>query len=142
MKDYKTAILIKKLALEFDKVAIPVLKPHNVTPSQFKVLKYLLNNKDKDVRQKDIEVAYSMTNPTVTGILKNLERAHWIERVENSKDARSKVIKLTQKTLDKEDEFLELGEKLEEKFTKALSEEEEKQLKELLTKLLTNLEKE
>ena len=48
MKDSKTAILIKKLALEFDKIAIPELAPHNLTPTQFKVIKYLLLNQEKE----------------------------------------------------------------------------------------------
>ena len=46
MNDNKTAILIKKLALEFDKMAIPELAPYELTPTQFKVIKYLLNNED------------------------------------------------------------------------------------------------
>ena len=50
----KTAILIKKLALEFDKIAIPVFAPYNLSPSQFKVIKYLFINHEKDVRQRDI----------------------------------------------------------------------------------------
>ena len=139
MKNIKTAILIKKLALEFDKIAIPELEPYNLTPTQFKVIKYLLNNQEAEVRQRDIEKAYSMTNPTVTGILQNLEKNNWIERIENPNDARSKVIKLTKKALKQENELYNLGENLEKRFIKGLDKGEQKQLNELLNKLFDSI---
>lgn len=80
-----------------------------------------------------------MTNPTVTGILQNLEKADWIKREENPNDARSKLIKLTKKTLKKQDELFELGENLEKKFTKGLNKAEQKQLNELLNKLFDSI---
>ena len=52
MKNIKTAILIKKLSLEFDKIAIPELAPYNLTPTQFKVIKYLFSNQDVPVTRK------------------------------------------------------------------------------------------
>lgn len=139
MKDNKTAILIKKLSLEFDKISIPELAPYNLTPTQYKVIKYLLRNQESKVRQKDIEVAYSMTNPTVTGILQNLEKNRWIERVENSDDARSKVIKLSKKALKQKDELYKLGDGLERRFLKGLDRTEQKQLNELLNKLFNSI---
>ena len=139
MKNIKTAILIKKLALEFDKIAIPELAPYDLTPTQFKVIKYLLMNPEVDVTQRNIERAYSMTNPTVTGILQNLEKNNWIERVENQKDARSKVIKLTQKAIKQKEKLNLLGEKLEKEFTKGLTKDEQKQLNELLNKLYDSM---
>lgn len=135
----RTAILIKKLALEFDKLAIPELAPYDLTPTQFRVIKYILNNPDLNIRQRDIEIEYSMTNPTVTGILQNLEKNNWIERVKNSDDARSKVIKLTEKTLKQKDAFYKTGDNLEKIFLKGLDNTEQKNLNELLNKLFKSL---
>lgn len=134
-----SAILIKKLALEFDKIAIPILTPYDLTPSQFKIIKYILFNQGKEIRQRDIEVAFSMTNPTVTGILQNLEKSGWIERVENANDARSKIIKLTPKTLKQKEKLYSLGEELEDKFTNCLNDKEQKELNELLNKLFDSI---
>lgn len=142
MNNNRTAILIKKLALEFDKLAIPELAPYDLTPTQFKVIKYLLNNQDLNIRQRDIENEYSMTNPTVTGILQNLEKNHWIERVKNSDDARSKVITLTEKALKQKDELYKLGDGLERRFLKGLDSTEQKQLNELLNKLFRSVKEE
>lgn len=139
MNNNKTPILIKKLALEFDKIAIPELAIYNLTPSQFKILKYLLNNLDKEVKQRDIEKTFSMTNPTVTGILDNLEKNGWIKRLLNSNDARSKIIKVTTKTMDHKDNFYIIGSNLEKKFIKGLTKDEEKMLNLLLNKLFDNI---
>ena len=40
----KAAILIKKAALEFDKMSNPILAEYNLTASQFKVLKFLYSS--------------------------------------------------------------------------------------------------
>lgn len=139
MEDTKIAILIKKLSLEFDKIAIPELAPYELTPAQYKVIKYVLRHQDAPVRQRDIEIFYSMRNPTVTGILKNLEKNQWIKRVKNDRDARSKVIKLTEKTLKQGDELNHLGEKLEQRFIRGLDQYEQGELKKLLNKLFSSL---
>ena len=139
MNNKKIAILIKKLALEFDKIANPSLAPYDLTPTQFKILKYLYDN--DNVIGMDIQNAYSMTNPTVTGILQNMENGGWIERVANLNDSRSKIIKLTKKSLDKKDELYNLGDNLEKEFTKDLTKEEYKQLLNLLDKMIGGINK-
>ena len=139
MNDQKVAILIKKLSLEFDKIAIPSLAPYDLTPTQFKILKYLYDH--ENVIGMDIQKEYSMTNPTVTGILQNMENGGWIKRITNPSDSRSKIIKLTKKAISKKDELYKLGEKLEKKFTKDLNESEQKKLLELLNKMMEGINK-
>ena len=139
MNNKKIAILIKKLALEFDKLSNPTLAPYELTPTQFKILKYLYDH--ENVIGMDIQNAYSMTNPTVTGIIQNMESGGWIERVPNPNDSRSKIIKLTKKSLDKKAELYNLGENLEKEFTKDLTKEEQKQLLNLLNKMMEGINK-
>jgi len=139
MNNKKIAILIKKLALEFDKISNPTLAPYDLTPTQFKILKYLYDH--ENVIGMDIQNAYSMTNPTVTGILQNMETGGWIERVANPNDSRSKIIKLTKKSLDKKDELYNLGDNLEKEFTKDLTKEEYKELLNLLDKMMKGINK-
>ena len=139
MNNKKIAILIKKLALEFDKISNPTLVPYDLTPTQFKILKYLYDH--ENVIGMDIQNAYSMTNPTVTGILQNMENGGWIERVANPNDSRSKIIKLTKKALDKKDELYNLGDNLEKEFTKDLTKEEYKELLNLLDKMMKGINK-
>lgn len=130
------AILVKIASLEFDKLSNQILAEYDLTSSQFKVMKYLLKEKERPVRQIDIERFFCMKNPSVTGLLHNLEKKQWIERVPNPKDHRSKVIKLTQKAYKAEGELTQLGKRLEEEFTQRLDEKEREQLKDSLKKLL------
>ncbi len=139
MDNKKIAILIKRLALEFDKIANPNLAPYDLTPTQFKILKYLYDH--DDVIGMNIQNEYSMTNPTVTGILQNMETHGWIKRVSNPNDSRSKIIKLTDKALSKKEELYQLGDNLEETFTKDLTMKEQKELLELLNKIMEGINK-
>ena len=137
MKDTdKIAILIKKLSLEIDKLSNPILEPYDLTNSQYKILKFLLAESGKAVRQVDIEHYFSMTNPTVTGLVHALEKKGMIERRTNPDDSRSKILLPTQKTLDMRDLLCSLGEKLESELTNSLSSEEKQELLRLLNKLL------
>ena len=139
MNNKKIAILIKKLALEFDKIANPSLAPYDLTPTQFKILKYLYDH--DNVIGVDIQNAFSMTNPTVTGILQNMESGGWIERVPNPNDSRSKIIKVTKKALTKKEDLYKLGDNLEKSFAKDLSKEEQKELLILLNKVMEGINK-
>ena len=139
MNNKKIAILIKKLALEFDKISNPSLAPYDLTPTQFKILKYLYDH--DNVIGMDIQNAFSMTNPTVTGIIQNMENGGWIERAVNPNDSRSKIIKLTEKAINKKTELYELGENLEKTFTKDLTKTEQNELLELLNKMMEGINK-
>ena len=132
----KIAILIKKLSLEIDKLSNPILEPYDLTNSQFKILKYLLMNPEGSVRQVDIERYFSMTNPTVTGLVHTLENKGMLERRVNPNDSRSKILLPTQKTRDMKELLYSLGEKLESELTHALTAEEKHELMRLLKKLL------
>ncbi len=129
------AIMIKQLGQEFDKLANKVLSQYGLTASQFKVLKVIMSEPEFSVRQIDIENYFSMSNPTVTGIIQNLEKKGLIERVANPEDKRSKVLRVTQKVHEMEDEILQIGDELEEQFTHQLTEAEKELLKTLLGKM-------
>ena len=134
----KIAILIKKLSLEIDKLSNPILEPHDLTHSQFKILKFLLINSENAVRQVDIEKYFSMTNPTVTGIVQNLEKKGLIERRINPDDSRSKILCPTEKTFAMKNLLYQLGNQLEEKLAGPLTVAEREKLIDLLKKLLHN----
>ena len=136
MTSDKVAILIKKICLEIDKFSNPILEPYDLTISQYKIIKYLFIHPEEQVRQVDIERYFSMTNPTVTGLVQALEKKGMIERITNPNDSRSKILCLTQKTLDMKELLYSLGEELEAKLTDKLTTEEKQELITLLKKLL------
>lgn len=136
----KIAILIKKSSLEFDKIANKALQPFGITHTQFLILKFLYLNEEKIVKQIDLEKHLSMSNPTITGILKNMEKSGLIERVENPEDKRSRRILLTPKSVRLKPDLFQLGDRLEAELTKNLSEEEKAQAIILLSKMLGGAE--
>lgn len=131
----KVAILIKKTALVIEKLSNHVLAPYELTHTQYKILMLLCREPDRLLRQIDIETHFGMTNPTVTGILQNLEKKGLIRRIPNPDDKRSKLLTLTEQTLAMKEELCALGESIERQITANLSEDESLQLIELLKKI-------
>lgn len=136
MRKDRVAILIKKTALVIEKLSNQVLAPYDLSNTQYKIMMMLYRNPDRSVRQTDIEEKFSLTNPTVTGIIQNLEKKGLVERVQNPEDKRSKIVCLTKMALSVKEELNQLGESLEEQVTDGLSEEECEQLCLLLNKML------
>ncbi len=61
------------------------------------IMRYLYNNKDKDIFQKDIENSFDINRSTTSAVLKNMEQKGYIERISIKEDARLKKIILTLK---------------------------------------------
>ena len=140
LKQDKIAIWLKIVNLECDKLSVTVLEPHDLTLTQYKVLKFLLQSPEGTVRQVDIEQNFFIRNPTVTRILQTLERKGLILRKNNPQDNRSKVICLTEKAKSMEKLLYQLGNELEEKFTSSLTAEDKRELLRLLKKILSRRE--
>ena len=135
MKKDRVAILIKKAALEIEKLSNPILAPYELTNTQYKIMMMLYRNQDKPIRQADIEERFSMTNPTVTGIIQNLEKKSLVQRIQNPNDKRSKLVVLTDKAISMREEIDGLGEILEAQVTENLTKEEYLHLITLLKKI-------
>ena len=132
----KAAILIKKAALEFEKVANPIFAEYDLTASQYKILKFLYASESRSARLVDLEKEYSMTHPTTIGLVKTLEEKGFVARTANPDSARGKLIVLTEKADSMQEELLKLGDAVEDKLTERLTSEESAQLIALLQKLL------
>lgn len=64
------------------------------------VIGYLIDNRHKEVYQRDIEKQFSVSRPTMTEILKLMEKNGLIQRVPNEADRRLKRIILTPLALE------------------------------------------
>lgn len=136
MEKRKISLLIKKSALVFDKLSNQLLAPYDLTNSQFKILMVLYHASGDCVRQADIEERFSMTNPTVTGLVQKLEVKDLVRRIPHPIDGRSKVLTLTEKSLTMKEELLELANELECRMTANLTAAERDRLAVLLEKML------
>ena len=132
----KIAILIKKAALEAEKVQTPILQRHDLSVAQYKFLKYLYSSPKDSVRIVDLETEYSMTHPAVIDILKVLEKKGYTQRIVNPEDARSKIVSLTDKAYTWQSELVGLGDIMEGAVTKNLTDDEKEEMIFLLHKLM------
>lgn len=136
MSNSRVFVLIKKTALVFDKLANQLLVPYDLTGSQFKILMALYNAPAGSVRQADIEAKFSMTNPTVTGLVQKLEAKDLVKRSPHPEDKRSKVLVLTDRAMARKEQLLALADTFEQQMTANLTAEERDRLASLLTKML------
>lgn len=142
MRANSIAVIVKQASIEFDWVANQALAPYNLTGSQYKIVKFIATQPENTVRQIDIENYFSLSNPTVTGIIQKMEKNGVIQRIPNPEDKRSKVICLTDKWHNMKDELYRIGDGMENAFTKNLSAEEKEQLLYLLKKMISKEDKE
>ena len=116
----------------------------NLTSSQMEILVFIANEEKekKEINQVDIERHFTLTNPTVTGLLNRLQEKNFIKRVPSIKDARFNSIVLTKygKNFVKECyEDLIIFEKV---LVGNLDEKERKELIILLDKVLKSIHEE
>lgn len=136
MANKRISILIKRASLNLDKLSNQLLSPYDLTGSQFRILMVLYMSPAGSVRQTDIEAKFSMTNPTVTGLVQKLEAKNLVNRMPHPEDRRSKVLVLMERAIQMKEELLALADSLEQQMTANLTEEEYDQLASLLMKIL------
>lgn len=136
MERNNIAVMIKIAGIAFEKNAQKVLADYGLTFSQFKILILLLYMCEGPVRQVDIENQFALSNPTVTGILQNMEKMGMVQRLQNPEDKRSKIIVPTEKARGMAPELWEIRERLDNELTSMLTAEEKEQMRNLLRKII------
>ncbi|SFG14914.1 DNA-binding transcriptional regulator, MarR family [Lachnospiraceae bacterium C7] len=111
-----------------------------VTSVQGATLRYIIENNDRNVFQKDIEKKFNITGATATNILKNLEKRGMIIRTPLKEDGRLKKITVTQSGYDHDKSAEEMIIKIEEKTRKYFTDEEQILFLKMLDKCIDNLE--
>ena len=113
---------------------------HALTRVQCATLHYLYDHRDGNVFQKDIEAEFSITGATATNILKGLERQNLITREPMPEDARLKKILLTDEGCACNAQAFENMYHMEETLSKGMTAEEVECLRNLLDRVIANLE--
>ena len=128
--DNKIGYKIHKLDMEMKKLMDAGMRAagyDDVALTHGWILKYLYDNCDKEIYQKDIEKHFSMGRSTVTNIIQLMEKRDLVRRESVEYDARLKKVMLTEKgfhhhecvvvNLNKTHEEILSGLTLEEKQT-------------------------
>lgn len=103
-------------------------------------IKFLYENRSKDIFQRDFEEKFSIRPSTASKMLKTMEQKGLIERVSVDNDARLKKIVLTEKAVELHKKIVKDIKLREERLRKGLSEEEQKLFFAVTEKLIANLE--
>ncbi len=80
-------------------------KEKALTPVQIRIVKYLYDNRDKDIFQRDIEKKIAVRRSTASEILKVMEKNGMIKRVDIKDDLRVKKIILVDDYVKRIDEL-------------------------------------
>ena len=90
------------------------------------------SEKNKTVNQKDIAEAYGIKGPSVTSLIKTMEKNGFITRVKNKNDARSYDVFLTEKGEEVFHQVKKAFFEYDGEFSKKLSNENKKEFKRLM----------
>ena len=106
------------------------------------VIGYLYDNRHRDVYQRDFESEFKIRRSTITNMLKLMEKNGLVIREGVNGDARLKKISLTEKALHMQKRIAKDIERLEEKISAGMSDEEKENFFKTINKIKANLEEE
>lgn len=140
LEEEKLGLLIKRISNALKKDLDHHLKDIELTMSQGMVLAFLNNAPQEELTQKAVEQYFGLQHPTVSGILKRLEKNGFVSCSVNQSDRRLKDIHLTDKARNIDARAKKHQAQLEEVFTKGFTKEEADTLRSLLKRVLENIE--
>lgn len=129
---------IKFIGKEYEMMKEYHLKKYNLTSQQINILMYLARHEKELINQKTLENVFSLSNATISGILKRLEQKKYIYRtfISNNKE---KYIFLNQKGLDIKPDILNGVKVIEEILLKDFSQIEKENLLEYFKRINKNI---
>jgi MarR family transcriptional regulator for hemolysin len=114
------------------------LRELGLTHSQWAALGYLYYR--KVLTHSELEEALFIEAPSLTSLIKGMEKRGWVKRRQHPDDARVKQIFITELGIKAIEPALNLGIEGEEKLRELIPEEELEQLKETLRKIVRHFE--
>ena len=139
MEEEKLGLIFRRISHSAKKDTDNYLKKWDLTMSQAMVLEFLNNSPDKELTQKAIEQHFNLQHPTVSGILKRLEKHGFITTATNEGDRRVKNIYLTEKAGQLDTRAKMRQAEMEAVYVKGFLPEETETLRKLLVRVLGNL---
>ena len=106
------------------------------------IIRYLYENRENDIFQKDIEKNFAIGRSSVTGIIQIMEKKGFIRRESVAHDARLKKVTLTEKGIKSHRRIEELITLQNEKMARGIEEEDLQVFLRVAEQIRANLEKE
>ena len=116
---------------------------YDITPAQSRTLMYLsCCGSGRTVNQRELERELRLKASTINGIVNRLEEKGCIERTTSPEDGRCRLIRLTESGQRQVDTFRSTLEDTGRRFAGGLTAEEQSVMRDLLTRIIENLENE
>lgn len=112
---------------------------NNSTPTQMKVLGYMIDNYGKEIYQKDLEEKLDLSRATISDVLKRMENNGLITRLQNENDVRSKRIILSDGANKVFEKGIERIDYIEKKAIKDISQGDLEVFIEVINKMIKNI---
>lgn len=130
--------LIRILHWCTDQIMTATLEQQELTASQGHIMGYLSHQPEPPC-PRDIEAAFHLTHPTVSGILSRLEQKGFIQQRPDPDDRRCKRIYLTDKGLQCRDTMSRIILENEKRMVQGFTQEEKEQFLSLLQRAIANM---
>ena len=114
---------------------------YNITPVQSQALQ-ILSCTGREVNQRDLERELRLKAPTVNGIVDRMAEKGFITRTTSRTDGRCRVLELSGKGREAVESFRTAARRSDELIRGELSDPEEQLLRDMLGRLIVNLENE
>ena len=110
----------------------------DLTAAQGRIMAYITHSK-KAPCARDIEEAFQLSHPTVSGILSRLEQKDFIEMRPDELDRRCKRIYIREKGLQLDEMMHQTVRSTEERMVQGFTEDEKAQFADLLRRAIDNM---
>lgn len=121
-----------------DQTMTAALAQMELTAAQSHILCYITYRKNPPCA-RDIEEAFQLSHPTVSGILSRLEQKEFIEMRPDALDRRCKRIYIREKGLEVDEIMHQTVRSTEERMVQGFTEEEKAQFTDLLCRAIDNM---
>lgn len=136
---YKTSGLMIRLSNALIWFRNQELQLHDLTSSQFEVIRYLLTHREQNITAGTIMTQLELSQSTIAGILKRLHAKGLIQRWADQHDARREFISLTEQGLTLEESLQGIAYKTEKILLQGMSQAEQGEFYRLLQLALENM---
>lgn len=102
-------------------------------------MRYLYENRDKDIYQKDLEKQFGLCRSSVTNTIQVMEKKGYLKREMVEQDARLKKVVLTEKGVEHHKQMVSIIDGLNERTLQGITDEELESFFRVIDKLEANL---
>jgi len=138
MKTQKDTVyldLFQIIGLKLKKRADESIKELGLNAQQGKMIRYIYENQENDLIQKDLADRFHLSGASITSMLQGLEQKGFIERKIPANNERQKNIYVLPKAIELIEAFSDSFQKVEDEIVQALTEEEKRILEGMLLKI-------